>query len=138
MFAHPRATGIYVSARTDLTLEGETVIPHTWTRFLRRTVRDYNYRGTDALFTMQLWPNIRRGEKLYISPFKDRASIQFDTSLAYEVPVLRAYAEPLLATLPEDAPELGNIRTMLESIRQVEPMDARLVPETSLLQEFII
>ena len=114
LFYHPRATGVYVSARTDLVQDGQVAMPHTWIRFLRRTVRDFNYRGADALFTMQQWPNIRRGEKLYISPFKDRANITFDTSLAYEVPVLRSFAEPLLATLPEDAPELGNIRTMIE------------------------
>lgn len=137
LFAHPGATCLYISARTDLSRGGEVVIPHTWTRFMRRTVRDYNYRGSAALQTMQMWPNIRRGEKLYISPYKDRAQIQFDTSLAYEVPVLRGFAEPLLAALPENAPELGNVRTMLESLRELEPMDAWLVPETSLLREFI-
>ena len=104
---------------------------------MRRAVRDYNYRGADALFTMQQWPNIRRGEKLYISPYKDRAQVMFDTSLSYEVPVLRNFAEPLLATLPENAPELGNIRTMLDCLQLVEPMSPALVPETSLLREFI-
>lgn len=137
LFAHPKATGIYVSARTDLEQNGEVAISHTWTRFLRRTVRDYNYRGAAALFTMQQWPNIRRGEKLYISPYKDRAQIRFDTSLAYEVPVLRGFAEPLLATLPENAPELGNIRMMLERLQMVEPMEPNLVPMGSLLREFI-
>ena len=100
LFAHPKATGVYISARTDLEMGGEIAVPHTWTRFLRRAVRDYNYRGADALFTMQQWPNIRRGEKQYISPYKDRAQVMFDTSLSYEVPVLRNFAEPLLATLP--------------------------------------
>ena len=137
LFAHPNATGIYISARSNLRRNGEIVISHTWTRFMRRTVRDYNYRGTEALSTMEMWPSIRRGEKLYISPFKDCADLQFNTSLAYEVPVLRNYAEPLLKTLPENAPHLGNIRMMLEAIAQVEPLDAALVPEDSLLQEFI-
>jgi len=137
LFAHPKATGVYISARTDLCRDGEVAVPHTWTRFLRRTVRDYNYRGAGALFTMQQWPNIRRGEKLYISPYKDRAQVMFDTSLSYEVPVLRSFAEPLLETLPENAPELGNIRTMLDCLQLVEPMDPALVPETSLLREFI-
>ena len=137
LFAHPKATGVYISARTDLCRDGEVAMPHTWTRFLRRTVRDFNYRGADALFTMQQWPNIRRGEKLYISPYKERAQIMFDTSLIYEVPVLRSFAEPLLATLPENAPELGSIRTMIERLSLVEPMDPALVPEQSLLREFI-
>ena len=53
------------------------------------------------------------------------------------MPVLRSFAEPLLATLPEDAPELGNIRTMIERLQLVDPMDPALVPETSLLREFI-
>ena len=109
----------------------------TWTRLLRRCVRDYNYRGTDAADTLALWANVRLGEKLYISPFKDKAQVQLDTSLAYEVSVLMAYASPLLNALPEDAPRRDEILTMLENFRFFEPVAPELVSGDSLLQEFI-
>ena len=93
---NPQATCIYISARSDV-LEGEELrFKGTWMRLTRRAVRDYNFRGTGVAETMDMWANVRRGEKLYISPFKHRANYIFDSSLPYEVSVMKNYAMPLL------------------------------------------
>lgn len=134
---HPEPTGIYISALSDLCCGDEVVIPHLLTRYLRRTVRDHNYRGTSALDTARMWANVRRGEQLYITPLKRRAHLCFDTSLIYELPVLRPLAEPLLATLPDEVPGVGSITGLLAQLRRVEPAEAGLVPQDSLLREFI-
>ena len=134
---HPHAQRLYISARCGVAHQDDVLVKSTWTRLLRRCVRDYNYRGTDAADTLTLWANVRLGEKLYISPFKDKAQVQLDTSLAYEVSVLMAYAAPLLKALPEDAPRREEILTMLENFRFFEPVAPELVSADSLLQEFI-
>ena len=51
-------------------ITGHTGFKGTWMRLTRRAVRDYNFRGTGVGETMDMWANVRRGEKLYISPFK--------------------------------------------------------------------
>ena len=63
-------------------------------RISRRAVRDYNFRGTDVKGTLDMWANVRRGEKLYISPYKQTAHMLFDSSLPYEVSVMACYARP--------------------------------------------
>ena len=94
---HPEATGLYISARSNV-LEGEELrFKGTWMRISRRAVRDYNFRGTDLLETLMMWYNVRRGEKAYISPFKGRAHVIIDSSLRYEAPVFANYADALRA-----------------------------------------
>ena len=91
---NPAATCLYISARSDV-LEGEDLrFKGTWMRLTRRAVRDHNFRGTGVDETLEMWANVRRGEKLYISPFKHRANYIFDSSLPYEVSVMKNYAMP--------------------------------------------
>ena len=78
-------------------------------RLTRRAVRDYNFRGTGVEDTLDMWANVRRGEKLYISPFKNKADIIFDSSLPYEVSVMKHYALPLLEAVPEENVPSGGI-----------------------------
>ena len=100
---HPDATRLYVSARSDIKGEdGRVMFKRTWLRLTRRAVRDYNFRGTDVSGTLDMWANVRRGEKLYISPYKDTAHIKFDTALAYETSVMASYAKPLMAAVPQE------------------------------------
>ena len=84
---------------------GETVFKGTWMRLARRTVRDAKFRSWEPEVTIKMWANVRRGEKLYISPFKDNADIQFDSSLPYEVSVIKAFALP---PVPEAPPVPGD------------------------------
>ncbi|MGN0963834.1 MAG: uridine kinase, partial [Dysosmobacter sp.] len=78
---NPKAFKLYIAARSNVVDEDGTVVfQHAWLRLCRRIVRDYKFRGSDADFTLKMWPNVRRGEKLYISPYKENANLMFDSS----------------------------------------------------------
>ena len=99
---NPNAFKLYIAAGSDLLDDGGRVIfPRSWLRLCRRIVRDYKFRGSDAAFTLKLWANVRRGEKLYISPYKENADLMFDSSLAFEYAVLKPYVVPLLEKIPK-------------------------------------
>ena len=98
---HPEAFKLYISAQSDVVFGGRTVFKRTWFRLVRRMVRDYNFRGASPEETMGMWANVRRGEKLYISRFKEKADFQFDTTLAYELPVFNTTATQLFQDVPE-------------------------------------
>ena len=86
---HPEAAKLYISARSNVNEGAVLRFKGTWMRLTRRAVRDYSFRGTGVAQTLEMWANVRRGEKLYISPFKSKADIVFDSSLPYEVPVMK-------------------------------------------------
>ena len=133
----PQAACLYISARSDV-LDGEDLLfKRTWMRLCRRSVRDYNFRGTSVPETMDMWANVRRGEKLYISPFKDRANYKFDSSLAYEVSVMRHYAEPLMEAIPPENIRRPELLELCKAFDHFTPIDPALVHPDSLLREFI-
>jgi len=134
---HPEAFKLYVSARSNIVDGDETVFKGTWMRLVRRVVRDNNFRGSDAAFTLGVWANVRRGEKLNISPFKDRANYQFDSSLPYEVSLMKQFATPLFAELPPDAERLAELQDIVPAFQRFVDLNADLVPEDSLMREFI-
>lgn len=135
---HPDATRLYVSARSDVKGEdGRVMFKRTWLRLTRRAVRDYNFRGTDVGGTLDMWANVRRGEKLYISPFRSRADIIFDSSLPYEVPVMKNYALPILQSVPENNERHDEMLELVKAFEHFEAIDPALVPRDSLLREFI-
>lgn len=134
---HPEATKIYISARSNI-LDGERLVfKGTWMRLTRRAVRDLNFRGSDILTTLAQWANVRRGEKLYISPFKHRANVILDSSLPYEVSVMGHYALPLFEAVPAENPRRGELLEMIDAFQQLEPIDPELVHPDSLIREFI-
>ena len=137
---HPEATTLYISARSDI-LEGEALrFKGTWMRITRRAVRDCNFRGTDLVETLSMWYNVRRGEKLHISPFKGRANVIIDSSLRYEVPVFTNYAPQLraaVAQVPADNERRAELEAMAAAFDRFQPLSPDLVPADSLLREFI-
>jgi len=134
---HPEAFKLYVSARSNIVSGDELVFKGTWMRLVRRVVRDNNFRGSDAAFTLGVWANVRRGEKLYISPFKDRANYQFDSSLPYEVSLMKQFAAPLFDALAPDVERREELRSIVPAFDRFVDLDPKLVPEGSLMREFI-
>lgn len=134
---HPEATKLYISARSNVNEGSVLRFKGTWMRLTRRAVRDYNFRGTGVEDTLDMWANVRRGEKLYISPYKNRADIIFDSSLPYEVSVMKNFALPLLQAVPEENTRRGELLELIEAFQWFEPIDPELVPVDSLLREFI-
>ena len=116
---------------------GNLIFKGTWMRLMRRTVRDFNFRGTGAGETLAQWGNIRRGEKLYISPFKDKADLQFDSSFAYEVPVLNNTATELFRSIPGDTPRYEELMQILPAFQLFEDISPELLRPDSLLREFV-
>lgn len=134
---NPDATCLYISARSNV-VEGEDLrFKGTWMRLTRRAVRDYNFRGTGVAETLDMWANVRRGEKLYISPFKHRANYIFDSSLPYEVSVMKNYAMPLLEAVPQENVRRKELLELIDGFQGFHPIDPELVPPASLIREFI-
>lgn len=134
---HPEATKLYISARSNVNQGALLRFKGTWMRLTRRAVRDYNFRGTGVDETLEMWANVRRGEKLYISPFKNRADIIFDSSLPYEVSVMANYAVPLLEGVPEDNERHDELLQLIDAFQWFEPIEPSLVAKDSLIREFI-
>ncbi len=134
---HPEATKLYISARSNVNEGAQLRFKGTWMRLTRRTVRDYQFRGTDVAQTLDMWANVRRGEKLYISPFKNRADIVFDSSLPYEVSVMRNFAPPILKSIPQDNERYDEAMDLIAAFDWFEPIDPELVAGDALLREFI-
>ena len=133
---NPRAFKLYIAARSNLVDDsGAIVFQHAWLRLCRRIVRDYQFRGCDAGFTLKLWDNVCRGEKLYISPYKENAHIMFDSSLAFEFAVLKPMVVPLLEAVPAGKYEV--VDDMLKAFDKIEALDEKYVAPDSLAREFI-
>ena len=134
------AMKVYISARSNiLDEEGKTVFKGTWMRLARRTVRDAKFRAWEPHVTIKMWANVRRGEKLYISPFKDNANIQFDSSLPYEVSVVKSFAQPLFEQmhLSPDMERYEEIGHLVEAYPKLETLDEKYIAADSLIREFI-
>jgi len=134
---HPNAFKLYISARSDVKHYGRLCFKRTWTRLLRRVVRDELFRGTGAADTLKMWANVRYGERTYISPFKYKADILFDSSMEYEVPIMKRFALKALNDVPDGIERLDELRTLLPALEEFETVDASFVPGDSILREFI-
>ncbi len=133
---NPNAFKLYISARTDLTDDsGAVVFRHEWLRLCRRLVRDYQFRGSAADFTLKLWDNVRRGEKLYISPYKENADIMFNSALAFEFAALKSPVTPLLEAVP--AGKYPVVAEMLRGFAHIEAMPPQVIAPNSLAREFL-
>ena len=136
--AHTSAYKLYVSARSDILNENEKVcFKGTWARLVRRVVRDRNFRGTKSDLTLSMWANIRRGEKKYISPYKNKANYLLDSLLPYELPVFKNYAADIFSNIPENIERQSELLEILPAFDAFPAIDPKLVPPKSLLREFI-
>ena len=128
---------IYVSCFTSVALDNVSRIATSDNRLLRRLTRDYRTRGSDALSTLARWESVRRGEEKHIFPYQENADVMFNSSLFYEISVLRRFAEPILREVPDTVPEYGEAKRMLKFLDNFIPISPEEIPPTSLLREFI-
>ena len=132
-----RVYRIYVSALTQLNIDHHNRVPTTDTRMLRRIVRDAQDRGYSARDTIERWESIRRGEEQNIFPYQENADVMFNSALAYELAVLKPFAEPLLLRVPRGTEASIEARRLLAFLQWVRPCAPDLVPDNSLLREFV-
>ncbi len=128
---------VYISCLTSISMDDLSRIHTTDNRLVRRMVRDNAYRGTSAEATLKRWQSVRRGEEKYIFPYQENADVMFNSSLLYELPVLKRYVEPLLMGVPDTEEVFGEAVRLLKFIDNFSPLDDGEVPPTSLLREFI-
>jgi uridine kinase len=135
--AHPEAFTLYISAASDIESNSEKVFYGPWMRMVRRIVRDSKFRGTSAELTLSLWDNVLRGERLYINPFLHKAKLMLDSSLPYEVPVMKLAAMPILEGVGCCTENFDELQRVLNALRLFNAMDESLVAPESLLREFL-
>ena len=128
---------VYVSALTTLKIDNHNWISTSDNRLLRRIVRDYKYRRTSALDTIRRWPSVRRGEEKWIFPFSENADATFNSSLIFELGVMKEYALPLLREVPRDNVAYAQAYRLMKLLSYFEPIPADQIPSTSLLREFL-
>lgn len=135
--SHDQKYKVYISALTVLNMDAFNRISTTDTRLIRRIVRDNQFRGYSAQNTISSWDNVNKGEEKNIFPFQEEANSIFNTSLIYELGVLRNEAIPLLEKITNTEPEYAEARRLIEILRYFEPIPEELVPSNSLLKEFL-
>lgn len=128
---------IYASCLTSVAMDNLSRIATTDNRMLRRITRDYATRGANALATLQRWPSVRRGEEKHIFPYQENADVIFNTSLFYEILVLRPKIEPILREVPDTEPEYGEAKRLMKFLDNFIPIQTEEIPPTSILREFI-
>jgi len=129
---------IYVSVRMRITDPVDTtLIEPEQMRFIRRGIRDLNYRGSDFMRTLTLWPNVLWGEKNFIMPFKKYADIMIDTSFDYEVNLFAPYVLSHLKALPAEKMNSMGMGDLSCCLSRLIPLDPSYVPFNSMLREFI-
>ncbi|MCX6543931.1 MAG: nucleoside kinase [Acidobacteria bacterium] len=128
---------IYVSALTQLNLDRHNRVSTSDCRLIRRTVRDAATRGYRAADTLHRWPAVVQGEKQHIFCFQENADAVFNSSLTYEMAVLRPLAEPLLLQVRPFTPEFLEANRLLSFLQWFRPAHTDVVPENSILREFV-
>ena len=128
---------VYVSALTSISIDDHNWIPTGDNRLLRRIIRDYKYRGSTAQSTIARWPSVRRGEEKWIFPYQENADAMFNSSLLFELAVMKRHATPILSAVPRDCPEYGEANRLLKFLDFFLPLAEHEIPPTSLLREFL-
>lgn len=128
---------VFVSALTTLNIDDHNWIGTYDNRLLRRIIRDSKYRNYSAQQTIKRWASVRRGEDKWIMPFHENADAMFNSSLLFELAVMKKHAEPILRQVPMNSDEFAEANRLIKFLSYFEPLDERDIPSTSLLREFL-
>lgn len=134
---HPGAFRLYISPVSSFVAQGKEVCSPQILRLMRRITRDSLFRGASAEFSLGLWGNVVHSEKIYITPYQASAHAAIDTTLGYEPMALKDYVLPLLKQLPPSVPCRAQVDEAIGVLEAVDSIPAALVPENSILREFI-
>ena len=134
---HPEAFKLYVTASGGYWINDEQILTRQQLRLMRRVVRDFNFRGANAAYTLEMWPTVIRGERLDIDPYKTSADDWINSTLAYEVAVMKQFAGKLFAELLGSTIVNEELQSILPALALFSELDPELTPESSLLREFI-
>lgn len=128
---------IYISALTALNVDEHNRIATTDSRLIRRMVRDFRTRGASAKRTLSMWESVRRGEEENIFPFQETADAHINSSMIYELAVLKQFAEPLLFSIKPDEPEYQEAKRLLKFLEYFLGVTSENLPNNSIIREFV-
>ena len=129
---------VYISALTQLNIDNHNRISTTDTRLIRRMVRDVKFRGNEPSRTFEMWQGVRSGEEKFIFPFQEEADAMFNSSLVYEMSVLKKYIMPLLQEVTPESVYYSEAKKLLKFLKYFNPIeDESCIPPNSILREFI-
>ena len=128
---------IFISPLTQINMDDHNYIHTSDVRKLRRIVRDSKTRGYGALDTLKAWPSVKAGERENIFKFQDNVDKVINSSLIYELGVLKTYVEPLLFNVSESDLEYPEALRLINLLRNFLPIPSDDVPKDSVLREFI-
>ena len=128
---------IFISPLTQLSIDDHNRISTGDTRLIRRIVRDAKFRGFGATDNLGMWPSVQRGERLHIFPYQEQADAIFNSTLVYEISLLKQYVEPLLFAIKKDQPEYAEARRLIKFLDSFLSISSEDVPQNSILREFI-
>lgn len=128
---------VYTSALTQLNIDRFNRVPTTDNRLIRRIVRDARARGYSAADTIGRWESVHRGERDFIFPYQENADVMFNSALVYELSALKPLAEPLLLQIGQRQPGYTEAKRLLAFLKWFEPMPLDLIPDNSILREFV-
>jgi uridine kinase len=128
---------VYISALTQLNIDCHNRVSTTDSRLLRRILRDAQYRGYPAAETIDRWESVHRGEVRWIFPYQENADAMINSALAYELAVIRPLVEPILRHTEPDTLAYVESKRLLSFLQWITPCAPDLVPDNSLLREFI-
>ena len=128
---------IFISALTQISINNSNPISSTDNRLIRRIIRDNKYRGYSAKDTINRWPSVHEGEDKYIFPYQENADIMFNSSLVYELSVLKKYVEPLLKSVPENNKAYCQASRLLKFLEYFYYLNDDEIPPTSIIREFL-
>lgn len=128
---------LYICPLTPISIDNHNLFKMTDNRLLRRIVRDNRTRGASASQTLKMWKKVREIEEEMIVPYSNEADEIFNTSLMYELGVLKTYAEPLLFSVAEDDPNYDDAIRLINMFRVILGIPSDDVPNDSIIREFI-
>ena len=134
---HENKRKIFISVLTQLNLDHCNPIATSDNRLIRRMVRDMQFRNMSPAATLEHWEEVGRGEHNNIYPFQEEADYFFNSSLIYELPVLRPYVEEALAAITPDMPSYLEAKRLLRFIQYFSEAQSGMIPKNSILQEFL-
>lgn len=128
---------VYISALTQLNLDNHNRISTSDVRRVRRIVRDSLSRGKNAEETLLMWPSIKKGEEKNIFVYQEEADVMFNSTLVYELCVLKKKALEELDKVDADSSVYDEVKRLKAFLGFFDEIDKGLVPENSILREFI-
>lgn len=128
---------LYVSVSSRVYDENKVYFTKRDIRFIRRMIRDYQFRNSPVDFTFYLWKGVRTGEDRYLFPFSDRADVKIDSIHPYELCVYKPLAMELLSHIKSDSVYYKQAQIYIEKLSRLQTLEKDILPEKSLLHEFL-